>query len=447
MTHIRSSVVETQTRMPLSPDVQLDELAIKAEYMGFLDRSHLDRARPGADLSVTIAGQVRALEKQIESQRAADDYDEGQALAYQQAAVRWYDEVYSPVAQVIREREVLRSFPGRTEADLFLWLCEHTESLQVATCWPVDTESAADDLVARYGETSGGVVARARHRVLDLVLPEELQAGPQPGAWRKAREITNVDECLFGKILVPISGAEGDWWAVAQAAEIACRERAQLLGLHVVPSGAEKKGKRASVLQHRFEQQCLAHGVSGSLAVEVGQVARTVHERSRWADLVVVKPDHALPSRSIERLGCGFHTLIRRSSTPVLAVPGAPSSLERPLLACDGTPMSREALFVSAYMALRAQVPLVVVGVEEDGVDAPGTLSEARTWLERQGVRAAYVREKGPVAEAILHTAEAHERDLILMGGYGHRPLVEVMLGSTVDQVLQASRLPVLICR
>jgi hypothetical protein len=225
MTHIRSSVAETQTRVPLSPDVQPHELAIKAEYAGFLDRSQLDRVRPGADLSVTNAGQVRALEKQIEAQRAPAQHDEGHALAFQQAAVRWYDEVYSSVAQVIREREILRSFPGRTETDLFLWLCEHTESLRVATGWPVDTESAADDLVARYLETSGGVVTQARHRVLDLVLPEELQAGPQPGRWRREREITNVDECLFGRILVPISGAEGEWWAVAQAAEIACRER------------------------------------------------------------------------------------------------------------------------------------------------------------------------------------------------------------------------------
>jgi hypothetical protein len=151
------------------------------------------------------------------------------------------------------------------------------------------------------------------------------------------------------------------------------------LGLHVVPSRAEQEGTSALALRHRFEQQCLAHGVSGSLAVEVGQVARTVYERSRWADLVVIKPDHAPPSQSLERLGCGFHTLIRRSSAPVLAVPGAPSSLERPLLAYDSSPMGREALFVSAYLALRAQVPLVVVGIEEDGVDAADALSEART--------------------------------------------------------------------
>jgi nucleotide-binding universal stress UspA family protein len=33
------------------------------------------------------------------------------------------------------------------------------------------------------------------------------------------------------------------------------------------------------------------------------------------------------------------------------------------------------------------------------------------------------------------------------MGGYGYSPLLEVMLGSTVDQVLRESSLPTLICR
>jgi nucleotide-binding universal stress UspA family protein len=107
----------------------------------------------------------------------------------------------------------------------------------------------------------------------------------------------------------------------------------------------------------------------------------------------------------------------------VLAVPGALSSLERPLLAYDGTPMTREALFVAAYLARRARVRLVVVGIEEDGVDAADALSAARMWLERHGVRAAYVQENRPPAEAILRTAEAHERDLILMGGLWAPPL------------------------
>ena len=52
-----------------------------------------------------------------------------------------------------------------------------------------------------------------------------------------------------------------------------------------------------------------------------------------------------------------------------------------------------------------------------------------------------------PVAEAILSTAHATGSELILIGGYGHRPLLEAILGGTVDQVLRESDRPVLICR
>ena len=57
------------------------------------------------------------------------------------------------------------------------------------------------------------------------------------------------------------------------------------------------------------------------------------------------------------------------------------------------------------------------------------------------------MQESGPVAEAILKTALAHENDLIIMGSYGFSPVLEVALGSTVDQVLRRSRQPVLVCR
>ncbi len=37
--------------------------------------------------------------------------------------------------------------------------------------------------------------------------------------------------------------------------------------------------------------------------------------------------------------------------------------------------------------------------------------------------------------------------DLIVAGGYGSRPVLEVVLGSEVDQLLRESQRPILICR
>jgi nucleotide-binding universal stress UspA family protein len=42
---------------------------------------------------------------------------------------------------------------------------------------------------------------------------------------------------------------------------------------------------------------------------------------------------------------------------------------------------------------------------------------------------------------------ESQSIDLILIGGYGGDSILEVMLGSEVDQVLRQIDLPVLICR
>jgi nucleotide-binding universal stress UspA family protein len=252
---------------------------------------------------------------------------------------------------------------------------------------------------------------------------------------------------MFADILVPISGEDSGWSAVAQAVEIAFRENARLMGLHVVASAAERESERVRAMEAEFARQCEAVSVQGNLAVEVGQVARTICERSHWADLVVVGLAHPPDPQPVAKLGSGFRTLIRRCPTPVLAVPGAFSPLSRPLLAYDGSPKSKEALYVAAYLAARGQVPLVIVTVVEGREVTPDALAEVEDYVTEHGVQARLVSEYGPVAEVILQIAEAHDSDLVLMGGYGHGPVAEVVLGSAVDGVLRASRQPVLICR
>jgi nucleotide-binding universal stress UspA family protein len=139
--------------------------------------------------------------------------------------------------------------------------------------------------------------------------------------------------------------------------------------------------------------------------------------------------------------------LIRSCPRPVLAVPRASSHLDRALLAYDGSPKADEALFVATYLSGQWNIHLVVVTVIETGRTTTETLARAQRYLETHGVRASFVKESGSVAEAILRTAEEHESDLIIMGGYGLSPVLEVVLGSAVDQVLRTSQQPMLICR
>jgi nucleotide-binding universal stress UspA family protein len=131
----------------------------------------------------------------------------------------------------------------------------------------------------------------------------------------------------------------------------------------------------------------------------------------------------------------------------VLAVPEQESPLQRALLAYDGSPKANEALFVAAYLAGKWQIPLVVVSVLEESYVTVKTLTYAKDYLEARNVNATFIQEQGIVADAISNTAQQHNVDFIIMGGYGFNPVLEVMLGSDVDQILRAKRWPVLICR
>jgi nucleotide-binding universal stress UspA family protein len=446
-THIQANVTEILTRVPLSPDVQPEELLVKAQYTDFLEQTRLDEIRPGADLALTVAWRYHKLLEHIEVHRHYMGLEQQREIPYQEAVAHWYDEVYLPTVRVIRRRGMLRDFAGRTETDLYLWLLEHHAELQEALGWEVQAEEAAEDLAAQFSERRGRVVARVGGRLIDAVTPDELESGPSPGRWREERLGARQDDRLFADILVPLSGQKNGWYALNQALAIARHEGAQIRGLHIVPHEAQVQSEGTAVLQSKFDRLCADAGVSGSLAVEVGKVSRRICERARWADLVVLNLAHPPAPQPVAKLGSGFRTLIRRCTRPVLAVPRALSPLDHPLLAYDGSPKAEEALFVAAYLASRWQVPLTVVTVLGDSAIVSGALARARAYLESRGVQANYVQASGPVAEAILATAQKHETDLILMGGYGHGPVIEVVLGSAVDHLLRASPWPTLICR
>src|SRR5690606_16366552 len=145
-----------------------------------------------------------------------------------------------------------------------------------------------------------------------------------------------------------------------------------------------------------------ALGLTGSLAVESGEVARRICERAAVADLVVLQLAHPPASQPLARLSSGFRAVLRRCPRPVLAAPAARERAERVLLGYDGSAKAEEALFVATYLAEAWKARLAVVCVlENDGVAE--TLPHARAYLEMHEVEADFITpDSGPAADAIL---------------------------------------------
>jgi nucleotide-binding universal stress UspA family protein len=251
---------------------------------------------------------------------------------------------------------------------------------------------------------------------------------------------------LFTSILVPVDGQERGWFALNQALGVARREGGRLLGLHIVPAESDKTGPAVQQIKAEFNRRCAQAGIPGQLAVEAGNVADKISDRARWADLVVIRLVYPPSAQPIARLGSGLRTIIRQARCPLLFVPrDFAYPLDKALLAYDGSPKAQEALYIAAYLASRWQIPLVVVAVVNGRV-TEATVKTARDYLDAHRVEATFVQQSGYVAEAILTTAEEYDSSLIIMGGYGYNPVMELVLGSAVDEVLRSSRRPTLIC-
>jgi len=146
---IQAHVWEFTTPVGLSADANLDELLIKEEYAAFLERTHLKDLRPEAEIHFTVPGRYPELEYQIALYQTVLTQIDGYEIPYDEAVTAWYDMIYTTACQICRERGVLDRFPGRTEADLFIWVWKHSQHLNERG--QASLAQAADDFARQQG--------------------------------------------------------------------------------------------------------------------------------------------------------------------------------------------------------------------------------------------------------------------------------------------------------
>ena len=125
---INAYVYEYLSPVELSGEADLDEVIRKAEYAEFLRKTEL---QPEQEIIFTVPGRYMEIECQIQSVQQSMENDHGKPVSFADAANEWYREIYAPTIQKIRDTDVLERFPGRTEADLFVWMWRREPELQI----------------------------------------------------------------------------------------------------------------------------------------------------------------------------------------------------------------------------------------------------------------------------------------------------------------------------
>lgn len=149
---IQGHVTELPSPISLEADVEPDELLLKSECAYFLEKTQLDKTRPDSTqyLDFTEPGGYQRLLKHIELQRCIlQKENPDRHLTLPEAAAAWYDNVYLPIIEAVRQADVIKNFPNRLESDLYVWLVKH----QSALCEQHNLGSLISDDIAEFLQT------------------------------------------------------------------------------------------------------------------------------------------------------------------------------------------------------------------------------------------------------------------------------------------------------
>jgi uncharacterized ParB-like nuclease family protein len=117
---INARVINVRTRAPLASTIDADALLCAAEYSAFLQTTQLHRTHPEARLECSRLGRYDEILKHILGHAYFMGLEQGRSVPVREAAASWYDHVYRPIEDAIREHRVVERLPGWTEADVYV---------------------------------------------------------------------------------------------------------------------------------------------------------------------------------------------------------------------------------------------------------------------------------------------------------------------------------------
>jgi hypothetical protein len=118
---IEARVTEIRTRAPIGRDLGRQALARAADFSRFLERSGLHRIRPEARLVMAGLDRYDDLFAHILGHKYFLSLDQHRDVPFETAAASWYDNVFVPVAHLVRRHKVVeRMHRKATSVDAYM---------------------------------------------------------------------------------------------------------------------------------------------------------------------------------------------------------------------------------------------------------------------------------------------------------------------------------------
>ena len=278
---------------------------------------------------------------------------------------------------------------------------------------------------------------------------------------------------MIKNILVPLDGSEHSKGALDYGVWLAEKFNGTLFGQHVIDtisiegtffhdiSGSlgfepyldfstkmrEALEERGKNILEEFSHRCQSKGIRHETFLDMGIIPNEICERSKVADLVILGHRGINEEFSTGLLGSTAETVTRKSPRPVFVSTKEFKAIERPLLAYDGSQRASSAMESAAEFCTQLRLPLTVLHIPKEEKMGDKVIQQAKSYLGSYEIETRYERARGYPEQKIVDYLINFHFDLLFIGAYGHRRIIEMVLGSTTEYVLRKSPCPVFLNR
>lgn len=151
---VDAEVISLSSRLPLSPDTSVEELkraVIALERQEFMRLTRLDAHRPSVRMDFTATGRYDEILRHVNGHKYYLNLAQAEEIPFTEALLSWYDKVYAPIVRIIEAEALAAHFPGRTPADLYVWIVRHWDELKRRFGQGFPLAEAARDFTRRHG--------------------------------------------------------------------------------------------------------------------------------------------------------------------------------------------------------------------------------------------------------------------------------------------------------
>jgi hypothetical protein len=164
----------------------LKRAVIEYEKVHAFKNTELGKIIKPEELDFTATGRYEEILKHIQVHKYFMNLNKKEEIPFVEAGKDWYAEFFMPIIDLIDEQNLLARFPGRTRADLYMWLIKHWDELKRKYGNNFPLENAVLDYAAKYGKTLGmrmrefivrlgkGLLGRSRTKRDDSAKEEEV---------------------------------------------------------------------------------------------------------------------------------------------------------------------------------------------------------------------------------------------------------------------------------